>query len=153
MADNEPGQQHRRTMIVASGATFLAIAMMAWDHLWGNERGPADSFPVDPATFFISLALIVTAAVLVFGITVRRSAGHPATVDRSALIHSGIALALAIPLSWLGFPTVVAGAGVALGIQGLGGTHRRVAIAAIGVGLLVIVFAILGTAFPTADDD
>ena len=152
MADSEPDQQHRRTVIVASGATLLAIGLMAWDHLWGNDRGPDDSFPVDPATFFISLALIVTAAVLLFGITVRRAAAHPATVHRDALIHSGVALALAIPLSWLGFPVVVAGAGVALGLQGLGGTHRRVAIAAIGVGLLVIVFAILGTAFPTTDD-
>ncbi|MFG1818601.1 hypothetical protein ACGFIF_32895 [Kribbella sp. NPDC049174] len=152
MADIAPDQQHRRTVVVESGVTLLAIGLMAWDHLWGNERGLADSFPVDPATFFISLALIVVTAVVVFGFTVRRAAGHPEAVHRSALIHSGIALVLALPLSWLGFPAVVAGGGVALGLQGLRGIHRRVSIAATSVGVLVIVFAILVTTFPTAPD-
>ena len=73
-------------------------------------------------------------------------------MHRAALIHSGIALVLAVPLSWLGFPAVVAGAGIALGVTGATGAHRRVSIAAISVGVVVILFAIAGTAFPPADE-
>lgn len=141
----------RRSRAVALGVTLLAVGLAAWDHLWGNERGPGDAFPVDAATFFVALALVAVAAVVVFGITVPRAARDPGTVHRPALIHSGIALVLAVPLSWLGFPAVVAGGGVVLGLRGLSGSHRIVAIAAIGVGLLVRVFAILGTAFPASD--
>jgi hypothetical protein len=45
--------------------------------------------------------------------------------SKVALIHSGIALVLAPPASWLGFPAVVAGGGIRLGIQALAGAHRR----------------------------
>jgi len=126
---------------------------MAWDHLWGNERGSDDSFPVDPSTFFVTLALIVVAALLVFGFTVPRAARSPETAHRAALIHSGVAFVLAVPASWLGFPAVVAGGGIALGIQAWAGTHRRLAVVAIVVGLLVICFAIVATAFPPPDTD
>jgi hypothetical protein len=136
---------------VAVAVTLLAVGMMAWDHLWGNERGPDDSFPVDPATFFVSLALVVGTALAVFGLTVPRATRHPERVHKAALIHSGIALVLALPASWLGFPAVVAGAGIVLGVQGLGGAHRRLSMVATGVGLLAILFAILATAFPSPD--
>jgi hypothetical protein len=142
----------RHGAITALGVTVLAIALMAWDHLWGNERDQADSFPVDPATFFVSLALIAVTALVVFGFTAPRAARHPGSVHRAALIHSGIALILAVPLSWLGFPAVVAGAGIALGAAGASGAHRRVSIAAISVGVVVILFAIAGTAFPPSDE-
>jgi hypothetical protein len=125
---------------------------MAWDHLWGNERGQADPFPVDAPTFFVSLALIAVTALTVFGFTAPRAARHPGSAHRAALIHSGIALVLAIPLSWLGFPVILAGAGIVLGAAGASGAHRRVSIAAISVGAVVILFAIAGTAFPPADD-
>jgi hypothetical protein len=138
---------------IAVGVTVLAIGLMAWDHLWGNEGGSDDSFPVDPATFFISLALIATAALVVFGLTVPRATRQPERVHRAALIHSVIALVLALPASWLGFPAVVAGAGIALGKHGLDGAHRRLSILAIGLGVLVILFAIVATAFPPADTD
>lgn len=137
----------------AAGVTLLAIALMAWDHLWGNERGQDDSFPVDAPTFFISLALIVVAAVAVFGITVPRAARHPESLHRAALIHGGVALMLALPASWLGFPAVVAGAAIALGSDGADGPHRRLSSVAIGLGAFVICFAILATAFPASDTD
>lgn len=136
------------------GAVFLlAVGLMAWDHLWGNESGPDDSFPVDPSAFFITLALIVVAAVLVFGVTVPRAARNPETAHRAALIHSGVAFVLAVPASWLGFPAVIAGGGIALGIRSWAGTHHRLSLVAIVVGLLVICFAILATAFPPPDTD
>jgi len=151
-----PSTSHGPTsdsIAIASAVTLLAVGLMAWDHLWGNERGPGDSFPVDPATFFIALALIVITGLAVFGFTVPRALRTPESAGRTALIHSGSALVVALPGSWLGFPTVVAGGGIALGIKALAGTHRRLAIAAIVVGLLVIVFATLATAFPASDTD
>lgn len=138
---------------IGGAVTLLAAGLMAWDHLWGNERGSDDSFPVDPATFFISLALIVVTVVVVFGLTVPRAARNPGSAHRLALIHSGVALVLALPASWLGFPAVVAGGGVALGVQVLAGARRRLAVVAIVVGLFVIAFAIVATAFPSSDTD
>ena len=138
---------------IAIGVTLLAVGLMAWDHLWGNEGGSDDSLPVDPATFFVTLALIVLSALVVFGFTVPRAVRNPGSAHKVALIHSGVALVLALPVSWLGFPAVVAGGGIRLGIQALAGAHRRVAVVAIVVGLLVILFAIVATAFPAADTD
>jgi hypothetical protein len=138
---------------IAGAVTLLAIGLMVWDHLWGNEGGSDDSFPVDPATFSVTLALIVVTALVVFGFTVPRAVRNPGSVHRVALIHSGIALVLALPASWLGFPAVVAGGGIVLGVQGWAGAHRRLAVVAIVVGLLVIFFAIASTAFPSPDTD
>lgn len=138
---------------IAIGVTLLAVGLMAWDHLWGNERGSDDSFPVDPATFVVTLALIVSTALVVFGFTVPRAVRNPGSAHKGALIHSGAALLLALPASWLGFPAVVAGGGIRLGIQALAGAHRRLALVAIVVGLLVISFAIVATAVPAPDTD
>ena len=138
----------RSTTILAL-ALLIAIALMAWDHLIGNQRGTDDAFPVDPATFFLSLGLIVVAAVVVFGFTVPRSE----TLHRSALVHSVVSLVLAVPGSWLGFPVVVAGGGIALGLRALDGPHRRLAMIAVALGALVVLFGILATAFPPADND
>jgi len=95
----------------------------------------------------------VATGLVVFGVTVPRAADRPATVHRAALIHSGIALVLALPASWLGFPVVVAGGGIALGFHALGGEHRRAAVVAMGIGGLVVLFAILATAFPASNAD
>ena len=140
-------------MPVAMVATLLAIALMAWDHLWGNQRGSEDSFPVDAGTFFLSLGLIAVAAVVVFGVTVPRSITNPDGIHRAAVIHGVVAVVLAIPASWLGLPVIVAGGAIALGVRALDGPHRRIAIAAIALGALVMAFGILSTAFPPVEND
>lgn len=101
---------------------FLALGLMAWDHLWGNQRWSRDSFPVDPVTFLVAFALIVVAGLVVFGVTVPRAIGKGGSTSRAAMVHSGIALLLALPASWLGFPAVLAGGGIVLGTRGLAGT-------------------------------
>ena len=138
---------------IGIGVTLLGVGLMAWDHLWGNEHGSDDAFPVDAATFVVTLALIVLTALIVFRFTVPRAMRNPASAHKVALIHSGIALVLAPPASWLGFPAVVAGGGIRLGIQALAGAHRRLAVVAIVVGLFVIFFSIVATAFPGPDTD
>lgn len=131
----------------------IALALMAWDHLFGNQRGTDDAFPVDAPTFFLTAGLIVVAAIVVFGVTVPHPIKSPESVHRAALIHGVVTLVLAVPASWLGFPIVVAGGAIALGLRALDGPHRRVAITAIVLGAVVMVFGILGTAFPPADND
>ena len=140
-------------MPVAGGVTALAVALMAWDHLLGNDKGPGDEFPVDPGTFALTAGLILVTAGVVFGVLVPRALRHPETVHRAATVHSTVAFLLAVPASWLGFPLVVAGGGIALGLQALDGPHRRMALAAVGVGVLVLVFGVLATAFPASNDD
>ncbi len=147
-----PGQVAGRAP-VAGGVVLLAVVLMAWDHLWGNQRGPGDAFPVDLSTFLITVALIAATALVVFGITVPRAVGRPATLQRSALLHGCVALALALPASWLGFPVVVAGGAIVLGLDGREGGRRSPAIIAIGLGVLVLLVAVVGTAFPAADAD
>ena len=146
-------RDHRGTLAIGLGAVIVALALMAWDHLFGNQRGTDDAFPVDAPTFFLTAGLIVVAATVVFGVTVPRSIKNPESVHRAALIHGVVALVLAVPASWLGFPIVVAGGAIALGLRALDGPHRRVAITAIVLGAVVVVFGILGTAFPPVDND
>ena len=143
----------RRDRVIAASVLLLAVALMAWDHLWGNQGGSEDSFPVDPGTFVLSLGLILAAGLLVFTLTVPRAARARDHLHRGALWHSGVAVVLALPASWLGFPAVVAGGGIALGIRALGGTHRRLALVAILLGLAVATFGILATAFPPTETD
>lgn len=138
---------------VGLGATVLAVALMAWDHLWGNQRGSEDSFPVDAGTFFLSLGLIAVATVVVFGVTVPRSINHPDSIHRAAVIHGVVAVVLAVPASWLGLPVVVAGGAIVLGVRALAGPHRRIAVTAIALGSVVMVFGVLSTAFPPVDND
>lgn len=143
----------RRDLPIAGGALLLAVALMAWDHLWGNQGGSDDGFPVDLVTFCVSMVLIMAASVLVFMVTVPRAARGADRAHRGALWHSGVAVVLALPASWLGFPTVVAGGGIALGIHALGGPHRRLAMVAILLGFAVVLFGIFATAFPPPDTD
>lgn len=131
----------------------IALALMAWDHLIGNQAVTDDAFPVDAPTFFLTAGLIALAAIVVFGVTVPRAIKHPDSAHRAALIHGVVALVLAVPASWLGFPIVVAGGAIALGFRALDGPHRRVGITAIVLGAVVVVFGMLGTAFPPADND
>ena len=151
--DGTPTTAGRRDLSIAAGLVLLALVLMAWDHLWGNQDGSDDSVPVDPVTFVLSLGLILRAAGVVFLVTVPRAARAPEKVHRGALWHSGVAAVLALPASWLGFPAVVAGGGIALGLRALGGKHPRLALVAILLGLVVVVLGILATAFPPSDPD
>lgn len=151
--DETPTRADRRDLPIAAGALLLAIALMAWDHLFGNEGGSDDSFPVDPVAFFLSLGLVLATAALIFVGTVPRAIRAPDRVHRGALWHSGVAVVLALPASWLGFPVVVAGGGIALGIRALGGTRRGLALVAILLGLAVAAFGILATSLPPTDTD
>lgn len=151
----EPSERTRRpaTAVIAAVALLLAVGLMAWDHLWGNESGRADLFPVDFGTFLLTLALIVVCVAVVFGVIVPRAARHAEKAHRAALALSGAALLLAVPASWLGFPVILGAGGIDLGLRAMAGPRRRLAATAVGIGVLVLAFGILSTAFPASEAD
>jgi len=150
-----PSSDSMRTIrVVGPSVVTLVAALMAWDHLWGNERGTQDSFPVDPSAFVVAMAISLACAGLVFLVLVPRTRLDPRRAPRRALWLSGLAVPLTVVAGWLGFPLIIAGGGIALGLLAPSTpTRSRAALAAIAVGLLVLVFGIISTAFPVADTD
>jgi hypothetical protein len=120
----------------------LAVVAMAFDHLIDVDEG----FPADPPAFLISVAVVLAFAVLVFRLVVPRTKNGPAPAERAAKrgFVCGLLALPSIALIWLGVPFVVAGGAIALGLLGLGGERRRLAIAGIALGSLVLV---VSTAF------
>ena len=150
-----PSRDSMRTIwVVGLGVIALVTALMAWDHLWGNERGNTDSFPVDPGAFVVAMAISLVCAGLVFLVLVPRTRLDLRRAPKRALWLSGLAVPLTLVAGWLGFPLIIAGGGIALGLLAPSTpTRSRAALAAIAVGLLVLVFGIISTAFPPADAD
>jgi hypothetical protein len=140
-----------RTRVVALGVLALVTALMAWDHLIGNEGG-ADEFPVDPAAFVIAVAACLATAVVAFGVVLRRATTEPGTL-RAALWLTGLAVVCAPFLSWLGIPQVLAGGGLEGGLRLVDLGRRRPGIAVVVVCCLVLLLGILGTAVPAGDGD
>jgi hypothetical protein len=127
---------------IGVGAFAVATAAMAIDHLIGNDPERADPFPVDPAAFLISVGLAAILALFLFGRVVPRAKARDADPDRTAVnaaIFSGLALVPGFALLWLGFPFVLAGSGIALGLLGRRSRRRRIATAAVVVGAIVVV--------------
>lgn len=116
---------------------------MAIDHLIGTEEEPGDdSGLADPIAFLIGVAISLLLAALLFGVVVRRAAwDDPGRVATKALAYSLLAVP-AMALLFLGVPFPLAGAGIALGLLGRGGTRSGLATAAVAIGVLVIA---LGT--------
>ncbi len=133
---------------IGVGSFALATAAMAVDHLVGTEPDAGDSFPVDPAAFFISVGMCAVLAVFLFAWVVPRSR---ARVDREraagqAAACSWLAVVPGIAVLWLGVPFVLAGGGVALGLLGRRSERPRLATAAIVVGALVLALGAVGSA-------
>jgi hypothetical protein len=139
----------RRNQALAVGFVSLLVVLltMAIDHLFGNESGgnDDDQFPVDPAMFAISVGLSLLAAIVLFGWLVpRERAAGPERAARIGLICSVLSVVPGIALVWVGVPFVVAGAGVALGLEGRTGSRRREATAAVTIGALALTLGALG---------
>jgi hypothetical protein len=128
-----------RELWIGLASIVLAVAAMAVDHLLGEDD--SDSGLVDPPAFAITVALSVVAATFLFGRVVPRAqAGGSERAARIGLVCSSLSVVPGFAFFWAGVTFVVAGAGIALGLSGLGGRRRREAIAAIALGLLSSVF-------------
>lgn len=118
---------------------------MAVDHLLGNESDNPDTGLVDPVAFVVSVALSIGVAVLLFGRVVPRAESRgPARAAVVGVILSVLSFVPGIGFLWLGFPFVIAGAGIALGLVGLSGARRRLAILALAIAAAPIL---VGTSF------
>jgi hypothetical protein len=129
---------------IALGVTALAIVAMAFDHLIGDDPGLED-----PPAFLISSGLSVALALIVFLLVIPRVKAGPKPADRAAkygIVFSALAIVPGLGLSWLGLPFVLAGGGIAMGIAGRPGARKRLATAAIVVGLLALVLNVVAVA-------
>ncbi len=134
------GRLSRETWI-GVGVTALAVAAMAVDHLMGDDPAVLE----DPAAFVISSALSIALAVFIFGRLVPRTKASPYVAERAAkrgMVLSLLAMVGIVAFFWLGFPFVLGGGAVALGLLGRGGERSRLATAAAAIGALVVL---LGT--------
>jgi hypothetical protein len=128
---------------IGVGAFALATAAMAVDHLVGTDPENEDSFPVDPAAFFVSVGLSALLVAFLFAWVVPRAKARRDDAARTAVqaaVCSGLAVVPGIAFLWLGFPLVLAGGGIALGLLGRRSERRRLATAAVVVGAIVVVF-------------
>jgi hypothetical protein len=123
---------------IGLAATALAVATMAVDHLLGTDRGEGDEGVVDPGAFVLTAGLSLVAALIVFGRIVPRAREEPLRATRGALICSLLAVAT-LPLAFLGFPVVLGGGAVALGLIARRGEHRHVGAIAIALGAAVVL--------------
>ena len=127
-------------------ALLVAVGAMAIDHLVGTDRTDDDGL-VDPAMFVISVVLSAGVAAVLFGWLVpRERASGPERAARSGLLCSIASVVPGIALLWVGVPFVVAGAGVALGLEGRRGARRVEATAAVVIGALAVVLGCLAYA-------
>ena len=115
---------------------------MAADHLVGSNREEGE-LVVDPGAFLLTAAIAVGLGLVLFGRVVP-SLQDPA---RAASVGLGFALTavLTLPLIFLAFPIVLAGAGVALGLRARNEAKRRTASAAIALGALVLLLGVVYT--------
>lgn len=134
-----PVRRDPSVVLVGIVALVVAVGAMAIDHLVGTERADDDGL-VDPTMFAISVSLSLAIAALLFGWLVpRETRKGPERAARSGLVCSVASVVPGIAFIWVGFPFVVAGAGLALGLHGRRGRRRIEAAAAVGIGALVLV--------------
>jgi hypothetical protein len=134
------GRGTTRETWIGLATTGFAVGTMAVDHLLG-ESDDEDGAALDYPAFAISTVLCVAVAGLLFGRVVPRArARGPERAATIGLLWSALGIVPGVLVLWLGFPFVVAGAGIALGIVGLTADRRAKAIAAIVLGTLLLAF-------------
>ena len=134
-----PVRRDPNVVLVGIVALVVAVGAMAIDHLVGTERADDDGL-VDPTMFAISAVLSLAFAAVLFGWLVPSELGKgPERAARSGFVCSVASVVPGIAFIWVGFPFVVAGAGLALGLDGRRGRRRIEAAAAVGIGALVLV--------------
>jgi hypothetical protein len=129
----------RRETAIAVAVFAIAVGAMAIDHLIGTESAPGETGLADPETFLISVGLALALMVVLFGVVIRRATrDEPENAALKAVAYSVLAV-VTIPLLFIAVPFPLAGAGIALGLIARDSPSRRLAIAAVVVGVLVLV--------------
>jgi hypothetical protein len=124
---------------VAAVSLLVAVGAMAVDHLLGTD-GDDDGAVADPAMFAIASSLSLAAAAALFlWFVPREQRARPGRAARTGLVCSVLSVVPGVALIWLGIPFVVAGAGVELGLGSRRGSSTTTAVAAVGLGGIVLV--------------
>jgi hypothetical protein len=149
MVSREELADHRvsRETWIGAGATALAVAAMAVDHLWDEDGG----FSADPAAFFLSCGLSLALGFYVFGRLVPRGRADGRRAATLGFVCSALGALGLFATLWLGLPFVLGGAGIALGVIGRRGERARLTAAAIAVGALVVLLGAGGYAAVAID--
>ena len=144
--EGSSARRDTRVALVGVVALVVVVGTMAVDHLLGTERTDDDGL-VDPTMFLISVVLSLAAAAVLFGWLVPRERRKgPERSARSGLVCSIASIVPGIAFVWIGFPFVVAGAGLALGLEGRRGSRRAEAGAAVVIGGLALFLGTLAYA-------
>lgn len=142
----EATRRETNVTVVGLVAVVVAVGAMAIDHLLGTDRS-GDEGLVDPAMFAISVVLTLAVAGALFGWLVPRvRRSGPERAARVGLVCSVASLVPGVAFIWVGFPFVVAGAGVALGLEGREGARRHEAKAAIAIGVAALALGAIAYA-------
>lgn len=130
----------------------VALGAMAVDHLLGTEQEEGEGGLADPATFAVTAGLCLVTAALVFGwIAPRARARGPERMAAVALACSVLAVVPGAAFAWLGFPFVVAGGGIDLGLEARQGARRRVALVAVVVGVAFLALGVVAYAYAAVE--
>jgi Na+-driven multidrug efflux pump len=127
--------------MIAVAVAVVSVVTMAIDHLIGTESERDESQRAEPIAFLTTTALALGLTAVLFRFVVARAPSRPQSVATKAIACSVLAVAT-VPLLFAAVPFPFAGAGIALGLMGRGGSRRRLSTAAIMVGALVLVLGL-----------
>lgn len=134
-----------RTVSIGVSSALIATGLMAFAVLGGEERNAEQ---VNSLPYAIGFALVATA--LIFGLLVPWATKHSSAQrsNRPAKIGivSSVVGGLTLVVFWSGLPIILGATGVALGLAGQeraseAGQGRRLALAAVIIGLLAVISA------------
>jgi hypothetical protein len=117
---------NQRSAVLAALGVAVAAALAAWGTFGGDEEH-------DAWGYLLVLAIILVAAVIVFGVVARRWAS-----GRTAVIL-GVLAVLTVAVFWTGLPPVFAAGAIALGLHKRESGDARMGNIAAGLGVLAVV--------------
>ena len=120
-------------------AAVLAVPAMAVDHLLVGGEGPGRE---DLLTFALTVGLSLTLAGFLFAWVVPRASAAGAEHTAKRALTSSLLSVAALPTIWVGLPFALAGSGIALGLLGYDGKRRRIAVASIVIGCIVVLLGV-----------
>lgn len=111
----------------------LAVGAMVVDHL----------IPGDPVAFLVTSTVALALAAAIFGHIIPRTKANPeaSTLAAKRGTLCSLLAVLSIPTLFVGLPFVLGGGGIALGLLGRDGDRKHLAITAVVVGALVVLFS------------
>jgi hypothetical protein len=129
-------------------ALALSVALMATDHLVGDDPGLED-----PAAFAIGAGASLVLFGVVFGAVVPRAKRGGSERSAKVGLVLGVLAVLSVGIAWLVPPYVLGAGAIVLGLLGRADQRKRRATAAIVLGTLAVVLGFLVADTGAGDED